>query len=549
MKKIILTVATVLLLMHSGLSQAPAGINYQSVVRNTSGTILANAPVGMRINIRQNSATGTVVYSETFNVTSSSQGLVNMVIGQGTVTTGNFNNINWGLGTYFAEIAVDANGGTNYLSMGAQQLMSVPYALYAKESGNGGGSQGPQGIQGPTGPQGPQGPQGTAGTPGAQGIPGPAGATGPAGPAGPAGATGATGPAGPAGPQGPAGTGGAGGTLDQAYDFGGAGQGRVITVDSGPLQLNASGTATAGLGIAMSGTGNSINAVNSNAGNAYAVIQAQTNSSTVANSALFGQTSGAARAITGEATAASSADAAVRGLNLRTTGGIGVEGVGFNGVSGQTNQREGYGVFAQNFDLTGPLTGNSTGVGGVGYIGVLGQTSSPGDGAGLASLDDIIILGSSYTSGTKNFRIDHPADPAHKYLNHFSIESDEVLNMYRGNVVADANGEAVVTLPDWFELINRNFSYQLTPIGNAANLYIREKLANGKFRIAGAAPNMEVSWVVYAERNDAYLQNNPERRQVEQPKEGKANGLYLHPEFYGQPQEKSIIRNMETEKK
>lgn len=563
MKKIFFSVAFLLMFIHNGFSQAPAGINYQSVIRKADGSTMVNAPIGLKVEIRQNNTTGTVVYSESFNSTTSSQGLVNLVIGRGTVISGVFDNIDWGNGPFYCEISMDETGGSNFSSMGVQQLLSVPYALYAKVSGNGPvgatGPAGPQGVAGPTGPQGlpgatgpigltgpagPVGPQGPIGLTGPQGVIGLTGLTGPQGPAGANGAPGSVGPQGPigltgaAGPQGiPGPVGPGGGTLDNAYDFGGPGLGRTITVDAGPVQLNGSGTNTAALLVGFSGTGNAINAQNTNAANSYATIQGVTNSSTVANSAIYGQSTGAARAVVGEVTATSTAGAAVRGLNLRTNGGIGVEGVGYNGISGQTDYRDGFGVFGQNFDALGPLTANASGVGGVGFVGVIGQSSdNVNGGAGIYSLDDVVA------AGTKNFRIDHPLDPENKFLNHFSIESNEVLNIYRGTVTCDANGLAVIVLPDYVSAININFSYQLTPIGAFAGLFIAKKMENGTFSIAGAQPGMEVSWQLTGTRNDAYMRNKPNAGQVEVDKRDADKGKYLQPEYHNQPASKGIFK-------
>ncbi|MBK9330426.1 MAG: hypothetical protein IPM95_14255 [Sphingobacteriales bacterium] len=135
--KSIISLVLFLTITLSLVAQAPQGINYQTVVRNTSGTVLANTNVGIKINIRSTSATGTIVYAETHAVSTNQFGLVNFVIGQGTVVTGTFANINWGNGSYFAETLVDPAGGTAYVSVGAQQLMSVPYALYASKASNG----------------------------------------------------------------------------------------------------------------------------------------------------------------------------------------------------------------------------------------------------------------------------------------------------------------------------------------------------------------------------------------------------------------------------
>lgn len=111
--------------------------------------------------------------------------------------------------------------------------------------------------------------------------------------------------------------------------------------------------------------------------------------------------------------------------------------------------------------------------------------------------------------GPKSFRIDHPLEPD-RYLQHAAIESDRVMNLYDGVVTLDAAGEATVTLPEWFEAVNRDFRYQLTALGAPApGLYIARELADGSFSIAGGPPGGRVSWQVSGERNDAYMQENP----------------------------------------
>lgn len=118
------------------MAQAPEGINYQAVVRDLAGATITNAPVGLRLSLLQTSSTGTVVYEETFSTFSNDFGLVNVVFGQGTVISGSFANVDWSMGPYFIEVAADVTGGTNYSVLGSQQLMSVPYALYAKSAEN-----------------------------------------------------------------------------------------------------------------------------------------------------------------------------------------------------------------------------------------------------------------------------------------------------------------------------------------------------------------------------------------------------------------------------
>ncbi len=139
-------------LLTLGLSaQAPPLMSYQAVVRDGSNTLVANAPVGMRISIRQGTATGTAVYVETHDPTTNANGLATLQVGAGAVVSGSVAAIDWAVGPYFLQAETDPAGGTNYSISGTQQLLSVPYALYAAN----GGTQGPQGPPGEQGPPGP----------------------------------------------------------------------------------------------------------------------------------------------------------------------------------------------------------------------------------------------------------------------------------------------------------------------------------------------------------------------------------------------------------
>ena len=266
MKKILLSIFTIAAMALSTFGQAPEGFKYQAVVRDAGNAILVNRAVGIQLTIQQGSAGGTAVYTETFAPTTNAYGLVNLEIGTGT-TLDDFTNIDWANGSYFIETAIDATGGSNYSIMGTSQLMSVPYALYAKTSGNGVGPAGVNGLStydlaysldstigtaqqwlasltgtdgldgapgsdGQDGPIGPQGSNGLSaynlafiadstigtelqwlaslnGATGAQGPAGNDGAVGAAGPAGANGQDGAVGAVGATGPQGPAGNDGA----------------------------------------------------------------------------------------------------------------------------------------------------------------------------------------------------------------------------------------------------------------------------------------------------------------------------------------------------
>ncbi|MBM3287698.1 MAG: hypothetical protein FJY88_10175, partial [Candidatus Eisenbacteria bacterium] len=139
--------------------------------------------------------------------------------------------------------------------------------------------------------------------------------------------------------------------------------------------------------------------------------------------------------------------------------------------------------------------GNNTAV----YAAALGSglkyalfATASGSGTNYAGYftGDVYVNGNLGCSGTKPFRIDHPMDPANKYLYHFAVESDEVLNTYRGNVVLDGAGDAWVELADWYDAVNRDASYQLTCIGGHAPVYIASKISGNRFKIAGGTPGL-----------------------------------------------------------
>jgi hypothetical protein len=235
--------------------------------------------------------------------------------------------------------------------------------------------------------------------------------------------------------------------------------------------------------------------------------------------------------------------------------GIAYSGYYFNGapepggqleVDGQTLS-DGYGIDAiESYGANGSngsdggaggrFTGGSaldTGDGGDGIEAFRG--SGPGDtNLGYAGyfFGDVDIDGTLFAN-TKDFKIDHPLDPANKYLVHASVESSEMMNIYTGNAVTDDLGLATIKLPGWFEAENADFRYQLTTIGRDAHAWIAKKVSNGSFQIATNATNVEVSWQITAIRQDAYAKAHPII--VEQQKPTVERGFYQHPELYGQP--------------
>ncbi|MCR9171173.1 MAG: hypothetical protein NXI10_01680 [bacterium] len=184
------------------------------------------------------------------------------------------------------------------------------------------------------------------------------------------------------------------------------------------------------------------------------------------------------------------------------------------------------------------------------HVGVEGaSTPAAGWGVGVLGTGNfygVFSQGNFGATGTKTFIIDHPEDPENKMLKHFSIESNEVLNMYRGMVELDANGQATVELPSYFEDININASYQLTAVGTPQQPYVLQEIQGNQFVVAGA-PNTKVSWTVYADRNDPYMQENPSESQAEVAKTGERQGKYLNPELYGQPASAGMFYNENVE--
>jgi hypothetical protein len=178
-KRILLLFIVILNVSLVAYAQAPNKFNYQGVVRNASGVPVSNQAIQLRISLLDVSATGTVVYQERHTTTTNQFGLYTVAIGTGTVLSGNFNTINWGLNDKYIKTELSTNSGLTFSLLGTTQLLSVPYALYAAS-----GNPGPQGPAGPTGATGSQGPQGATG---------PQGVNGATGPQGPAGATGANG--------------------------------------------------------------------------------------------------------------------------------------------------------------------------------------------------------------------------------------------------------------------------------------------------------------------------------------------------------------------
>ena len=256
------------------------------------------------------------------------------------------------------------------------------------------------------------------------------------------------------------------------------------------------------------------------------------------------------------------------------------DGVGY-GVSGKSSSGNGvYGVCDDGNGVYGvSSSGNavyavsSSGYGVVGIGDNLGGLYGQSSSGYAAILNGKVRITGNLEKAGGSFKIDHPLDPANKYLCHSFVESPDMKNVYDGVVVLDGKGEAEIELPDWFGILNKDFRYQLTAIGAPGpNLYIAEEIIsdttititttkhdgshrdndgyddssdndndnhNGsRFKIAGGTSAMKVSWQVTGIRKDPWA--NTHRVQVEENKPAKERGYYIHPDLYGQPTENQI---------
>jgi hypothetical protein len=212
----------------------------------------------------------------------------------------------------------------------------------------------------------------------------------------------------------------------------------------------------------------------------------------------------------------------------RNVGPAGVWGEGKqsgDGVKGVTSAANAAGVAAFHLTNQGP--------------GVFAQ----GNPAGLFNGD--VTINGRLRASVKSFVIDHPLDPANKYLSHSSVESPDLMNIYSGEAVTDSEGNATIALPDYFGALNRDFRYQLTVIGKFAQAIVASGIENNRFTIKTDQPDVKVSWQVTAIRQDASALALPMR--VEEEKPAAERGLFLHPEHYGQPRDRGIASQHYTE--
>jgi hypothetical protein len=336
-------------------------------------------------------------------------------------------------------------------------------------------------------------------------------------------------------------------TATKGASFAGNVAGEVVTViqqgsDNGVYSQTSSGVALTGFSGALSGT-------------TYGVIGQAVSASGTGVWGEGGATGVLGKGtvgVMGQSTSGGCSPPASRdcpgGLFVGYSAPIGSNAFGTDGVDTRGGNADhafaqaGAGVFAAGGSAN-PNTGDSAGPGGV-FLGG-DDTVSAGDGvfvqhgSGSAGrfFGDVLVTG-VLSASAKNFEIDDPLDPANRYLVHSSVESSEMMNIYTGNIVTDAQGEATVQLPEWFEAINTDFRYQLTVIGQFAQAIVAREIQEHQFLIRTSAPNVKVSWQVAGVRQDAFAKSHP--LVVEQEKEVRLKGFYIHPELYGAPDEKQI---------
>lgn len=318
---------------------------------------------------------------------------------------------------------------------------------------------------------------------------------------------------------------------------------------SGVYGLSTSGNGVAGYSSGTTSTGSGVAAINTGTG--YGLYATSSGGDGILGTGVHNGILGVTNISSASYAGVNGYSAVGNGVKGETGGNLtsGVYGVTTgNGWGVYGAGTSGIGVFGSssgNDGVHGEASGlNRAGVAGL-HIGSSGGyaiygSSNVGAYAGFFNGNVQVLNGNfSVSGGSKNFKIDHPLDPANKYLYHSSIESPDMMDVYNGNITTDTRGEATVALPSYFEALNRDFRYQLTVIdGQFAQAVVSSKIKSNRFTIKTDKPNVEVSWLVTGIRHDPAAEKY--RTQAEQDKPASEKGYYLQPELYGQPPSKSV---------
>jgi hypothetical protein len=278
----------------------------------------------------------------------------------------------------------------------------------------------------------------------------------------------------------------------------------LTNTGSGHALILGSASVSTTLSITNSGTGSAILAATGNTGQGSAVTAYNNGTDRYAGefeimkaanprAAIYARTAGTGQAIDAEINSATTADA----------------------------------LFART---TSPTAGS--------YAGVFSGPVQISCSAATCNTSNALQVVGNFSASVKNFKIDHPLAPATMYLNHTSVESPDMKNIYDGVVTTDAGGLATVALPAYFEALNKDFRYQLTVVGTFAQAIVKDEIADNRFTIQTDKPNVKVSWQVTGIRHDAYAAAYP--IPVEEEKPPSERGRYLSPELFGQPPAQAI---------
>jgi len=365
----------------------------------------------------------------------------------------------------------------------------------------------------------------------------------------------------------------------------GSGTKGKIPVWTGSTTLGDSKITQGSGGISVAGTATAISGVSSSKASGASGVLGQSTAKTGVVNGVVGVAASSSNGTNGVLGFASGSSGTVFGVQgtTKSTGGVGVLGVatatsgaaagvvgtsaspGGNGMQASATATTGTanGIYAQTAATNGSgVVGNNIATSGI-ALGVVGATASPGGAGGVfdntSGGTSLVLVGNggsnfrqifnvdasgnaffagNVSKGGGSFKIDHPLDPANRYLSHSFVESPDMVNLYNGNVMTDQRGIAVVVLPDYFEALNRDFRYQLTVIGQFAQAIVAQEIEKGRFTIKTDKPSVKVSWQVTGVRQDAFA--NAHRIQVEEEKPAQERGHYLHPELFGATEKEAI---------
>lgn len=323
---------------------------------------------------------------------------------------------------------------------------------------------------------------------------------------------------------------------------------------SGVFGTVVSGTATTGVGVQGTHLGLGVGVRGDSVGGVAVQGQGQT-----VGVQGYVTTSGAAGTVGVYGSNSNASGTGVKGEHLATTGTT----AGVWGLTGSTNANA-VGVLGEvsslvpgAFSAGVRAVNHGTGGNGVGlyalhegsgygvYATTTGATGYAGYFSGRVFVSGNLQVGGTLSKAAGSFKIDHPLDPANKYLSHSFVESPDMMNIYNGTVTTDEKGYATVTLPDWFEALNQDFRYQLTVIDAADSdefvlAKVVKEVQDNRFTVRSSAGGVKVSWQVTGVRHDAYARDR--RVPTEEFKSESERGMFLYPQGFGFGDDRGIGR-------